>query len=871
MTIVRTSTLLLLALSLGIGVAVAAPTSTGGGPPVSESCPTPDKATCLKKGYLDSYCGSKHKAVCKPYAIAALEKHYNASDAPKIKMLRPGRSQIPADVRQGKYEAYVPGASVATIHAGATANSYRKAGDVMRKRTGMDMARIAPMSLVAGVDPDVAKNYHRTPAWDANGDRVESCAEFAYERSYDVTRYIDAASACKGDRECVFDITYMAGKPGIASRTLKDTGTRSLASLQLTKGTKPKNDMFQFGKSFVRSNGTREMEVTPDMVALETALETGKAYYSIDLCDGAACNNTRKFDDEWKFHKRLHDRTENVSISEAEEYERRRAQFRALIEQWSAAAGREQAMLHQQTIQEIVLPYDMRAQNPWDRYERVNEYIEEVRTYRQQTKAKWGAGILNKSLEQAMKQVHGSRGGVSPAAVLAMPSASQRNAALWALPPAEAAKPTGFQMGEPGVSADIVPGQAAGPSYNSSQCLRTTDWSLEMDYGGPISCRIGEFLRAEWMRKKAGYKSCLDLNNDHCDWRHEMFEAAILAKVPLLDKQLQDETFCKAWSDGGTFPKNSVASVQTELEENQTAFEEIWPIIKAYDRGAGTHGHKFGKDWTGGDYLGDKFWFAAGYDYDTGWDVQPTGKDDGYICELGGTIHAKTGFDAWIVGGKVEVVDGSVTAESNVGSSGEVRFKGHLEMFDQSVFSTGGWKVATTFGDDPAGNFGVQLPNPKPRFDIYVGVPISGQLWGELLFGSSLSLTGKAGGCNKTSPEFSVAAKYAPFFGAFGVGKVGVGIAGVASAGVRAAVTLVMISLPVDMVMKAQKKNGSQKLTFNSGLSLMLATLSGRLSLYVEFLTFEEEFEMFRWKGIGPADVPLMPRINVDVPLSGID
>src|SRR5690349_16926769 len=109
MSLVRNSSVLLLALGLGIGAAVAAPTTAppGGAEPTA-SCPTPNKSKCLTKGYLDSYCGQKHKAVCKPYVTDALKKHYEDSDAPKIKMLRPGRSQIPADVKQGKYEAYVP-------------------------------------------------------------------------------------------------------------------------------------------------------------------------------------------------------------------------------------------------------------------------------------------------------------------------------------------------------------------------------------------------------------------------------------------------------------------------------------------------------------------------------------------------------------------------------------------------------------------------------------------------------------------------------------------------------------------------------------------------------------------------------------------
>jgi hypothetical protein len=866
MPLFRIASSLALGLGVGITTAVAAPAvkPSGGARPVAE-CPKPNTTKCKSAGYSDTVCGRKHADLC-------MQLYYDAATTvPSIKMLRPNKTQIPRDLRDGKYFAYKPGPEVATMHASAKANSYRKAGDIMRKRTGMSMSKIAPVDLTASISPAAAAAYHREPAWDNNGDRVESCAEFAYERNYDVTRYIDAASACRGDRECVFDVTYMASSPGIASRTLKDTGGRTLPSLGLATGKKPKNDLFLFGKGFVRSNGTKAMVVTADVLALEAALETGEKYYEIGLCNGAGCNNTRKFKDEWAWHERLHDRTIDVSQSELDEYERRRAQFRALVSQWDAAVDREQSVLDQKAVQEIVLPYDMVTQNPWERFDRVLGYIEQSRDIRNQVKAKWGAGILNKSLEQAAQQVHGSKGGISPAAVLGMPSTSSSQASLWApVQQADDSSPS-FELSTRGGS--LVPGLVGAAGAEMSQCLRPDGWGLEMAMKGPISCRIGAFMRAEWARKQAGQRSCLDIGNDHCDWTRDMIDHSILSKVPLLDKQLQDEGYCKAWQDGGTFPKDSVAAVQTILEKNEEDFKEIWPLVKQYDRGRGTHGQRFGKDWAGGDYLGDRGWFAAGYDYDVGWNVEPTAKDGAYVCELGGSIHAKTGFDAWIAGSDpIEVVDGSVTAQSNVDGSGNVRFKAHLEMFDQSLFSTGGWKVATTFGDPPTGSFlGVQLPEPKPRFDIYVGVPISGQLWGELLFGSELALGGKAGDCNKTSPQFAITASYTPHFGAYGVGQVGVGIAGVASAGIRAALTLVMLGLPVEVGMRAKTKGNQQVVSFESQVSLLLETLSGRVSLYVEFLMFDEEFELFRWKGIGPAKVPLMPKLTVDVPLSGMD
>ncbi|MFO0635996.1 MAG: hypothetical protein U0168_24415 [Nannocystaceae bacterium] len=873
--------LLLLALGLG-GVATvdAAPVPQAADTGAQAQCPAPDAAKCRSKGYLDSACGQQHHASCRATVQKALKAFAESHDAPQLPMLRPSHTQIPEDLVDGKYFAYEPGAGLAGEHASNTAKAYRKSGDIMRMRTGMSMSAVAPVDLTASVPVATAAAFHRNPAWDANGDRVESCEEFAYERNYDVTRYIDAASACKGDRECIFGVTYLADRPGIASRTLEDTGGRDLPKLPLPAGKFPKNDMFAFTsindiRAIVRANGMKQLAPTPEMIALETALLSGGMYYRIGECSGASCDDRKKFSSAWRWHKRLHDRTVSISQAEADEYARRKAEFRALFERWAAAVDHERSKLDQAEVKQIVLPYDMVTTDPFDRYVHAGEMVEHVRDVRTKTIERWGKGILDKTLEQALEQVHGARGGISPTAALALPrpAASAAWSAYAPAQPQAADKPSFMLEDEAG---SVVPGHADGSGTASNPCLRTEGWGLEMHFAGPAACKLGRFLRNEWARKTAGQRSCLDLDNDHCDWTREMFDAAVLAKVPLLDKQLADEQYCKAWRDGGTFPKNSVAAVQSQLQQNEAAFAEAWPLIKAYDRGLGPQGRKLGKTWQGGDYLGEKSWFAAGYDYDVGWDVESVKKNhDGLVCELGGSLHAKTGFDAWIVGNRVEVVDGSLEAQSNTNGNGKVRFKGHLEMLDESVFSTGGWKMAAAFGDEPDGDLGLVLPRPKPRFDIYVGVPISGELWGELLFGSSLTARGDSQPCDpavaKPAPTFGLSTTFSPLFAAYGVGQVGVGISGVASAGIRAALTLVMVQLPVDVGMRVQKVGGAQSLSFDSGLSLLLETLSGRVSLYLEFLMVSEEFELFRWRGIGPATVPLMPRLSVDVPLAGMD
>lgn len=871
-----------IAAALALGVTAALGASPADGAPTPQvACPKPDKAKCLEKDYLDSTCGHEHVATCNPFVEDALKAYRNGHEGPAMKMLRPRKQEMPQDVQSGKYFRYEQPAPSKSGHS-QYRSVYRKDGDPFRGLQGKDMSATPPVDRARHVDPETAADYHRNPDWmKPSVWEVRSCDEYAYERSYGITRFIDAASACLGDFECVFDVAYMDSTPGIANRVLRTSDGNPLPQkLELQEGTLPKNEMFVHGGAFVRNDGLKSLPGVPIITALESELETGKTFYKIGGC-GGACTKPRKFANQWDWHEFLHEKVSTVSQAENEEYMRRLAEFRNLMEQWNAAVEWENSLSEglPENEQVIVLPIDMRAQDPFDRHDIEQEYIERGRETLQSLKAKFGASVATKSMpaiRALAKQKYGGRSGPSPIGVLAAPPPVAHNTTA---------------------ASSSVHGGAnhnAGTIGNElSDCLKDPDeWGLESAYKGPISCRIGEFLRNEWKRKEQGHKSCLDVNNFACDWTPQMFQASVLDKIPALDRQVADRAYCKAWDTAQTFnPVPPVKTVKERLDAAKAALEEVKQLIEPYERGNTARGRKLGKDWEGGDYLGNKHLFAVGYDYDVGWQAQPQERTEsglgGFVCELSGSAHADTGFDAWIINNKVSVVDGQVAARANYDGDGELRFKAHLEMFDQTVFSTGRdgqgnpkWKVAQTFGDDPTAGFMIEVPSFKPRFDVYVGVPISGEMWGELMFGSGLELSGQAStSCDANNPKFGVVASYGPMFGAYGLGQVGVGIAGVASAGVRASLNLISIYLPVSFDMRTivkdnPKTNGNDPtpyLRFASNLALTLSTLSGRVSLYVEFLMFDEEFELFRWKGFGPTSATLMPLLGADVPMMGFD
>ena len=889
MILSRTTLSIVGSLALGATAAVAAPSPipSGGGPKVEVECPVPDKARCLEKGYLDSKCGQKHLAVCKPFAVEAMKAHYEAKVVPKIKMLRPKLSEMPVDVVPGKYFAYKKVAPFKKQGAPLQVDKiYRKARDVLAGAAGMDMSTTPPVDRVTTVDPNQAAQFHRNPDWKNNGMGVRSCKEYAYARSFGATRFIDAASACRGDRECVFDVAYMNAPTGIAGHKLHDeAGVQMARQLVLPTGKKPKNDMFVEGlDEFVKvssvkfPNGT--IAYSAEVAALKSALRVGADFYEIGVCKGGSCNATRRFADVWDWHEHLHGVNASLSEAEAEEYERRRAKFRALLEQWGAAASYERSLGQGMVLQDpLVLPFDMRAYDPFERFDHMREYIERGRDTRALFKQRFGAEIFEMPRSKAVQKIQqkqqtqgswrGGGGGMALgllAAPAPVPTPKQTPSAGTGTGGAAGTGPVG------------EPAPWLGDTPTITKCAAADGWGLELAYEGPISCRIEEFLISEWRRKVAGHKSCLDLANPGCDWTPQMFEAGVLEQIQMLDVQVSDESYCVSYLEPSTFTDSAnnggvstVTIVKQRLDATRERVEKDLKAVSEYLR-PGTVGQRLGKDWEGGDFIGDKNWFAAGYEYGVGWDVEPAAKNgDGLVCQLAGAAHGDVGFDAWIIGGKVPVVDGSVWAEAKLDNGGQARFNAHLEMLGQSVFNTNGWKLAQTFEPDDDAGWMVQVPGGvKPRFDIYVGVPISGQMWGELMFGSVLGLSGAGSkGCEPGNPKFTIAAQYMPFFGAFGVGQVGVGIAGIASAGIRASLTLVMLGLPVDVAMSSIVKGGKPIMSFGSELKLTLATLSGRVSLYVEFLMFDEEFELFRWKGFSTA-VALMPRLTAEVLLEGL-
>jgi len=814
-------------------------------------CAKPGKTTCLTKGYLETACGIELAQDCKAFVLAGLESNPARASAPTVKMLRPDKTEIPADLRTGA--------------------KYRYTGPKPGRQLSIDAAHALGKSPLKGPPPKIgvsaedAAKFHRTPAWDANGEKITSCAEYGYEKLYDWSRFVDATAACKGDQGCQVDVAFLPTTPGIARRKLRRKDGKELVPQPYFARTKTftKNDFFSFGTRLVYAGGPKGVEKTAELEALEAALAKGKLYYQLGCTSG--CKSTQ-FKDEWAFHEQMRVRTKTTSQAELDEYERRKAKLRELVALYDAAVREELSVIDKLPIEAgLELPFDVLMVDPFTRYDKMQQMDDVARS---------GAA-------RALKKL-------SPAVIQKMPSAG-----VDALPIPQAGGAQGAMAPHRSMATSVLAAPVAKPGAmpggTPTLVVKCTKASFEaagvpiheVVGSGPISCRIGQLLREEWARKGKGQKSCLDLGNDECDWSPAIFHARFIDKPTYLDQQQRAELDCAQWTGGTLTNKNNLKAVEDYIKEMKAAVTAEIVKLAPYKMAPGPVGKKFGDTLAESEYEGDKDWFAGGYDYTLGWSVEPLEKTQaGNVCRLAGNLTAAAGVDAWVLGGEVSVVDALAKADVNAKHPQTKKWSthvvSHLRILGIQLFTPVDEYYAQAWTESFS-KLGVKVPNPAPSFTVWIGpVPVTGAGWGELMYGADFKLEGvlESPTCSANDITFGARSNFTPWLRVDGRAQVGIGISGLVSAGVRAKLNLITLGIPVDVSLLTKMKSVAQEvqasLAFDATMSLTLGTLAGSMSLYLEFLMFTEEFELFAWNGIGPATIPLIPPLKAELALVGM-
>jgi hypothetical protein len=435
-------------------------------------------------------------------------------------------------------------------------------------------------------------------------------------------------------------------------------------------------------------------------------------------------------------------------------------------------------------------------------------------------------------------------------------------------------------------------------------------------------CKITNLTLVEWWRRKSGLAQgcndrgscgCLDLTTSACDWSPKMFYDAYIAQPPGLSvatyqdgnlskpadmSYLRDADYdnCKAWTYKGfgesAADRASGDALEAYLQRKREEVEKALKNIPQKKNGTQVIPGVLGQDFSDGAQEGDTDSWSAGYSMNAGWELKAaefkpkTATEAKKTCQLQGnanasfTVKITTPIDG-VLGDNFarlwnHAVDADVWVRANENKDQKVRYETHLLIADQQIFAEPKpYDRYKKFKDGATGaSFNLNKSFNKPLVEntkktskltltVWAGpIPITGSVWAELSYGADAIAKGAMGsGCNVDMSTFEAKAGFEPYFNLSGALSLGVGIGGIVSAGIRGYLTLIDARLPIEARSWLSGAGASRKLNFGVDAALNLSSLGGRLSLYVEFLLYEEEWELFHWRGVHTT-IPILKAVN---------
>ena len=404
------------------------------------------------------------------------------------------------------------------------------------------------------------------------------------------------------------------------------------------------------------------------------------------------------------------------------------------------------------------------------------------------------------------------------------------------------------------------------PTFNTHEIWRET-------------CQLTNQLLDEWGRYNADKPSCLDPKNMACDWQPKDFVDRFVTRHVGYGSGAKEAElrYCKRWTAGGkvddpdqdigvdldarkTLPKFRAA---LNLREAQFAKKlKSVPVQGDDDFGTTkTEDQSLGDGDFGGGYSYTLSWHAKGYERFKNPD-DPNDPRIGNICRMGGNAVAKFDANATLFGHDISIVDALGSASSNDGDTGLAMGNTHLYVIGYKVFDT-----KDSDGADADGNIVLSLNNAYDEplaFDggkpTLFAVPfqvgwVTITVKAGIAYGYGVRAKFDVGApkppeCDPDNPVFKADGTFAPFADLGLWISADVSLAGIVGVGVEVELTLVGIELPLQAKVWLGMDDNQFSVNFQCTLDLVLTTLAGELSFYIElFWTKVASFTILKWDG----------------------
>jgi len=285
---------------------------------------------------------------------------------------------------------------------------------------------------------------------------------------------------------------------------------------------------------------------------------------------------------------------------------------------------------------------------------------------------------------------------------------------------------------------------------------------------------------------------------------------------------------------------------QAQVAE-ETALAEISESSDLYDEATGEFKNPgFWK--TGGERMGND-WFAVGYDYEFGWEVDLSQG----VCSA--EARAGAHFDAYVdllkrfdgIYQQVKLVDLTAMLDTRPDNGGEL-FKLSAEVFGSPLFDDvsvpdGGPSEPLSFSAAREGSQGIEVGASVPFVIVFVPVSIGGGIAAEIGIRSGISGQAMGFGDDGQCPQVTLTGELEPFARAQGFVTAAVEL-GVARAGIRGELTLLDAGFPfspsfalateLDADVQNSAVAADLKLIVDTKASMRLSTLDGEINAFAE-------------------------------------
>jgi hypothetical protein len=244
--------------------------------PIAPVCPSPSVSVCQAESGKTDTCAKANHTACVTILKNEYKAEYDATTSTGPMILPAGSSMTGAGfVTSGAVLPYDQRRIAYQWNADATLAAQTSAAH-LPSAFGIGVSTFGVSASLAPLHPD----------WESNGGAITStrsrgCAEYAYEKYYDVSRFEDAAASCLNDYACIYGVGMLTSTPGLAQPALhrRDGGVTPFQLTDMPAVSQPKNTFFAVNPGLIlgvldQISAGEPSDLVGAMATIGTALPT---------------------------------------------------------------------------------------------------------------------------------------------------------------------------------------------------------------------------------------------------------------------------------------------------------------------------------------------------------------------------------------------------------------------------------------------------------------------------------------------------------------------------------------------------------------------------------------------------------------------